>query len=145
MTASELITLVTQELKSLSDKLVTVDYTNAVSNAERDCGWALPQTTDFRIKWLKQRTIRSLMNMLWIESAARFRVDTIYLQQSFSHYGKIINAMDEEFEAIKIEASSEFTDAESYDQFGSVISAGFSRNALGQDTTYRDDNEVIIS
>jgi hypothetical protein len=100
MTSGELITRIQQELKGLSSKFEAVDFTNAVSDAVAETGWAFPVVeTDngYKVKWLKQRTIRNLYFMLRSESAHKFKVEGINLQHRFDHYQKLIESMDEEW------------------------------------------------
>ncbi len=146
MDLDTLIETVQAEVKGLSRYLEPIDYENAVSDAERECGWALPFTAAFRIYWLKQRTKRHLFFYLLSESAHKFKYEQINLQHRFEHYLKLIASMDENFEKIMEERPEEFLDAMGViDQaglFGTKVDAGFSYSPSGRDTTYDVDNEV---
>ena len=144
MTSDELKELLALELKSLKDKVDSNDYDNAVNNAQRDTGWTCPVTVAFQIQWLKERAKRWLFFFLWSESAHKFKFEQINLQNRFEHYQILIKYMDEQFEAAKEENIAEFAGAQSYELFGTKIEAGFQYDEIGQDTTYNDDNLVII-
>jgi hypothetical protein len=144
MTQEELEEILILELKGLSSKVTSNDLANAVSNAQRDTGWTLPQTTDFRIQWLKERTKRWIFFFLWSESAHKFKFEQINLQHRFDHYERLIKYMDELFENAKLENIAEFAGASAYEMFGTKIEAGFQYDDLGNDTTYSNNNRVII-
>lgn len=144
MTADELKEVLALELKSLSSKVDTNDYDNALNNAQRDTGWVCPVTTDFQIQWLKERSKRWLFFFLWSESAHKFKFEQINLQNRFEHYERLIKYMDMQFEAAKAENIAEFANASAYEMFGTKIEAGFQYDDLGNDTTYDDENLVII-
>jgi hypothetical protein len=145
MTAEELITVVTQELKSLSSRLVEADYANAVQSALYDTGWTLPVTVSEKILWLKRRTKRHLIYMLLTESAAKFKFEQINLQHRFDHYWKLVEKEDADFAAAIAEDPWLFVDADPTQMFGHKIDAGFAYDDYGQDITYRTENEVIVT
>jgi len=146
MTQSELITLIQREVKGLTAKLETTDYTDAVDQSERDCGWVLPQTTDFKITWLKRRAIRHLYQFLLSESANKFKVKDKFLNQKFEHYLKLVESEDKAFEKAQEDNTEEFADVSSFNLFGTKVDAGFAyQGGTGKDMTYDDDNEVISS
>ena len=68
-----MITRLQQEIKGLTSNLDQIDYENAINAAERDTGWSMPQSTDFKVKWLMDRSKRHLFFFLMSESAAKFR------------------------------------------------------------------------
>jgi len=144
MNQEELEEILVLELKGLSSKVTSNDLTNAVNNAQRDTGWALPQTTDFRVQWLKERTKRWVFFFLWSESAHKFKFEQINLQHRFDHYERLIKYMDQLFENAKLENIAEFAGASAYEMFGTKIEAGFQYDDLGNDTTYSNNNRVII-
>ena len=143
MTEAELIILVTSEIKGLSSNLVADDYSNAISDAQKDTGFALPVTDDFRIKWLKERTKRHLFFYLWTESATSFKFKQINLQQKFDHFDRIIEKMDKDFETAQKENTYEFAQVEPTQLFGHKVDAGFAYNSRGKDITY-DENQLVM-
>ena len=144
MTKNELIAQVQQEVKGLSSSLNDDDYDNAVSSAEMDTGWALPQTEDLKLKWLKERTKRHLFFFLLSESASKFRFKNIYLNNRFEHYIKLIEVMDAQFAKAQEEYAFEFANVDSFKQFGTKVDAGFSYNRTGIETTYDTTNKVLF-
>ncbi len=145
MTRDELITKLQQEVKGLTSSLDYVDYENAVSAAERDTGWSLPQTASFNIKWLIDRSKRHLFFYLLSESASKFRFKAIYLQHKFEHYRALVSDMDKRFVEAQVEFAFEFAGVPAYEMAGTKIDAGFSYEPLtGRDTTYDEDNQVLI-
>lgn len=150
MTESELVTLIREELGDLTQDLALSDFTNAVSVAERETGFDLPQTSDFRVEVLRKRAIRHSMYYLMISAARKFRAEGFHLDQRYKHYREIVRDLDEEYAKLLEDYPEEFLDAitvsdNAYKMFGSQIDAGFQSDALGRDTTYTDDNEVIVT
>ena len=144
MTKTELTTLLGQELKDLSSSLDDNDYSNAISDAERET-WSMPQSADFKIKWIKERAKRHLFFYLGSESASKFRYKNIYLQHRFDHYMKLVDRMDKEFEQAIKDDPYQFADVSSYEAVGTKIDAGFAyQGGTGKDYTYDEDNEVLI-
>jgi len=146
MTRDEMITKLQAEVKGLTSSLADADYGNAIDSAERDTGWSLPQTSDFKIKWLMNRSKRHLFFFLMTESAAKFRFKNIHLQNRFDHYIRIIEVMDKNFVKAQEEYAYEFAGVSSYELAGTKIDAGFASNhQTGEDMTYSDYNQVIIT
>lgn len=145
MTESELIVIIKREIKGLTASLVDDDYSDAVDNAERDTGFVLPVTSDFQIKWLKERIKRYLFFALWTESATSFKFKQINLQQKFEHFGVLIDKMDKDFETAQKENAYEFAQVEATQFFGHKIDAGFSYDDEGRETTFDPDQLVVIS
>ena len=143
MTESELIVIVTREIKSLSENLDADNYADAVDDAERETGFTLPVTDSFQIKWLKERTKRHLFFYLLSDNVESFKVKQISLHQKFDHLQAIIDKMDADFEKALIENALEFAGIEDYKLFGTKIDAGFQYDEIGQDTTYDSDNTII--
>ena len=145
MTKDEMVVRLQQEVKGLTSSLADVDYDNAIDAAQRDTGWALPQTVDFNIKWLIERSKRHLFFFLLSESASKFRFKAIHLQHKFEHYRLLIADMDKRFTAAQEEFAFEFAGVSSYELAGTKIDAGFSYDPLtGRDTTYDAENQVMI-
>ncbi|TRO55555.1 hypothetical protein E2P64_06870 [Candidatus Bathyarchaeota archaeon] len=146
MEQAAFILKLTEEVKGLDSYLENDDYTNALADAERETGWSLPQTSDFRIYWLKARAKRHIFFYLMTESAHKFKYKQINLQQRFEHYREIIKEMDEAFIAAQEANPQEFANVAAYMMFGTKIDAGFQYvPQTGEDSTYTADNEVIFT
>jgi len=146
MTESELKVLLEVEVKGLTSYLDSADYDNAIDDAERDTSWTMPVTTDFKIKWMKERAKRHLFFYLYTESAHKFKFEQINLQHRFEHYSKILKFMDEAFEKAIENNPHEFSDMDAFHMFGTKIDAGFKyNNVTGRDETYDSDNEVLFA
>lgn len=145
MDEAALIAIVQREIGTLTSSFVADNYADSVDNAERDCGWVLPQTTAFKLKWLKARTKRHLFEVLCVQSAPKYRYKQSYRQQEFDHWTKLIMQMDEAFMAVQEEYPHEFADVPTYEMFGHRISSGFvTEPQTGRDLTYDSDNVVMI-
>ena len=145
MTRTEMITRLQQEIKGLTSNFSQIDYENAINAAERDTGWSMPQSTNFKVKWLMDRSKRHLFFFLMSESAAKFRFKAIHLQHKFEHYRLVIADMDKRFTEAQAEFAFEFADVSSYELAGTKIDAGFSYEPLtGRDTTYDENNQTLI-
>ena len=114
MTSDEMIVQLQAEVKGLTSSLATADYTNAITAAERDTGWELPQTADLKITWLLSRAKRHLFSYLMAESAAKFKFEDINLQQRFDHYRLLIKDMDKDFKEAQEEYAFEFAGVSAY-------------------------------
>lgn len=146
MTSAELVILLTAELKGMASNFNAGDFTNAIDDAQRDTGWSLPLSTNFKIKWLKDRAKRHLFFYWLTEQANKFKYKQINLQDRFDHFFKLINQMDKDFEAIIEKEPHFFMDAEAYKIFGHKIDAGFnSESQTGVDLTYSNDIEIIVT
>jgi len=146
MTRTELILLVTEELKGLSSQFVADDYSNSVADAERDCGWTLPQSTDFKIKWLKERMKRHLFSYLLDQSLYKFKYKNINLRDRFQNLTKRVAGMDTAFEKAQEEFIYEFADVSAFNMFPNQIDSGFATESqTGKDLTYSEDQEVMIT
>ena len=145
MTSAELIVILKEEVKSLSDYLVDADYTNAVNDAYRETGWSTPLASDFQVWWAKERAKRHLFFYLMTESAHKFKFEQINLQHRFDHYKSTIEMMDKLFAKAKEEFMSEFSGVDAYMIFPTKIDAGFSYDDFGRDTTYAEENTVKSS
>ena len=143
MRKGELIPLLMTEVKGLSSYLDPVDYSNACDDAARETGWAFPVTSDFKEYWMKLRGKRHLFFYLYTESAHKFKIKTLNLDQRFSHYRLMIRDLDREYRAIQAVYPHEFAGGEVYEMFGNKIDFGGSSDDLGRDTTYDTDNIVI--
>ena len=145
MTKTDLTVLLQHEVKGLDSYLDPIDYANAADDASRETGWAFPVSTDFKISWIKERAKRHLFFYLWSESAHKFKVEQINLQQRFEHYEKAIKYMDRQFKEIIEERPDQFADVDSFKMFGSKVDAGFAYDTIGRDTTYTEENLVDFS
>ena len=145
MTEDELIAVVTREIKGLSSYLDDDDYTDAVDEAERETGFLCPVTSAFQIRWVKQRTKRAIYWALASGATKKVKFMDVSRDQEFGHLLKLIEIMDKEFEKAKDENVTEFAGVSALHQFGTKIDAGFQyKPGTGRDTTYGDDNTVII-
>jgi hypothetical protein len=134
------------ELGDLSTKIdVPDDIDRATALAVSETGWTFPLSTDFRDYWMKQRTKRHIFFMLCGESAYKFKFKQINLQNRFEHFRSLIRIMDLEWESAKKENAAEFAGVSATHLFGTQIEPGFQYDDVGQDTTYDDENLVIIS
>ena len=139
MTEAELVTRLTAEVKGLSAKLVSTDYTNAIANAKDELGWALPNTDTYQLTWLRKRAKRHLVEFLLTESASKYKFEDANLQQKFDNFRRLLRDWDAEF-AAEIEARTDiFSGVDSYQLFGTKIDAGFAYDIAGNDITYDDD------
>lgn len=150
MTKSELITLLTAELGSLASDLGSEDYENGVAAAERETGFSLPQSLNFRIEVLRKRSTRHIIYFLLLSASRKFRAEGFHLDQRYKHYREIVKDLDDEYQKLLEDYPDQFLDAitvsdDAYKMFGSQIDAGFSTDGLGRDTTYTDDNEIIVT
>ena len=146
MTQDELRELLKEEVKGLISYLTDpTDYDNAIDDAERETGWAMPVTTDFKILWIKNRAKRHLFFYLMSESAHKFKFEQINLQHRFSHYATLIKNMDEEFEKAKLENIHEFAGVDAFKIFGTQVEPGFAyEQETGRDITFDEDQKVLF-
>jgi hypothetical protein len=145
-TEAEIIVIVKRELMNLSTAFSDSNYADAVDDAERDCGWVLPQTEDFKVKWLKERIKRHLFFYYISGKLAKgFQYEQLHLEQRFGNFWKLIAQMDKDFESAQAEYATEFAGVSSFKMFGTKIDAGFAYDKAGQDVTYLDDNEIIFA
>ena len=145
MDRNKLRVLLQQELKSLTSKLESVDYTNASNDAALETGWDFPIATSFKQYWIKERAKRHLFFYLLSESAAKFKVEGISLQHKFDHFEILIKEMDKKFEEIQESRPDVFAGVDAFKLFGTKVDAGFSTDGVGRDTTYNSRNEVVFS
>jgi hypothetical protein len=102
-----------------------------------------------RIELLRKRATRHILYVLVLGAARKFRAEGFHLDQRFKHYSQLVKDLDAEYEKFIDDHPEEFTLSSVSDEatklFGSLIDAGFSSDNLGRDTTYTDDNEVIVT
>ena len=142
MDKTELIILLQSEVNISA--LTATDFENACDDASRETTWAFPVSSDFRIYWMKERAKRALFFYLASQSAHKFKVKQISLNQRFDHYLKLVEFMDTSFKEIIESRPDEFGDVDTYKMFGTKIDAGFATDALGRDITYDEDQEVGV-
>jgi len=147
MTELELIAKIKEEVKNLTSYLTDpIDYENALADAYRETGWAVPITDDFKIVWIKQRARRHLFFMLQSESAHKFKYDKINLQDRFKHYTILVKMMDGQFAKAIVDNPAEFAGVDAYKLFGTVAAPGFAYEPLtGRDITYDSDQKVLFN
>jgi len=134
------------EIGDLASKITLPDdIDNAVSLAVKETGWAFPLSSDFQDYWVKQRSKRHIFFMLCGESAYKFKFKQINLQNRFEHFRALIRQMDQEWNAAKKENPAEFAGVSAVHLFGTVLDAGYSYDDYGQDSTYEDDNLVVVT
>ena len=119
------------------------DYENAADAASRET-WSLPVSGNFKIHWMLERGKRHLFFYLATQTAKKYKIKAISLNQKFDHYFKLIDYMDKAFEKIVEERPDEFAGVDPYKLFGSKIDAGFAYDPLGKDITYDAEQEVIV-
>ena len=139
-TSGELIGLLSGEVADLSE----IQYKTAVNRALVETGFSIPPGSDFQEYWLYTRGIRHCVESKVLSTADKFRVKNYHLGQKFDHWFKLIVKMDETFEEAIAENPAEFAGVDGNKMFGTVITPGFSYDDLGRDTTYTDENEVLI-
>jgi hypothetical protein len=145
MTEAELITRVTQEIKTLSANFVAEDYANAVLSACAELGYSVPNTSASQIFWLIQRTKRHLIYALWIAYAPKFKLKQLSLDQKFTHLGDLIKQMDKAYEN-SLDTLVFDSSIPAWKLFGTKIDAGFLNDpVIGSDSTYTDSNVVTIT
>lgn len=144
MTKAEMVTLLQQEVKSLSSYLVSDDYNNACDDASNDTGLTFPVTNKTAIYWMKQRAKRHLHFYLASETAHKFKYKQINLNQRFEHHWKMVQDMDKRWDAIQDQILAELAGVDSYELFGTKVDAGFAyEHQTGRDITYDTEQEVI--
>jgi len=143
MTRTEMMAQLVEEvpIDALTDP---TDYENAVDAAARETEWAFPVSTDFKIHWQMERAKRYLFFYLATQTAQKFKIKQISLNQKFDHYFKLIDKLDKDFATVVDERPDEFASVDVYRLFGSKIDAGFAVDPLGRDITYRSDQQVIV-
>ena len=145
MTKKEMASLIEEEVKGLTTYLDSPDFDNACDDAERETGFSFPNSSDFQIRWLKDRAKRHLFFYLLTESAHKFKYEQINLQHRFDHYRQIVRDMDYRYDKALEDFYLEFSGASSVNVFGTKIDAGFQYTNTGRDTTYDDDNVTILT
>jgi len=143
MTKDEFVDLLRQEVKGLKKYLVSEDYLNAIDDAIKETGWSLPVTDVFNIYWLKHRAKRHLFFYLQSESAHKFKYKQINLQNRFSHYDKLVERMDKDWEGIQEARPEKFANVSALKLFGTKIDAGYAYSPqTGEDLTYLADQKI---
>ena len=150
MTEGEAITVVTREIKALSDNFTAPDYADAVDSSERETGFSFPATDNFQIEWLIKRTKRALFFSLLSENTESFKFKQINLQDKFKNLKDIVTMMDNEFKEVLDNYSYLFPNAtinylggiSPSQLFGHKIDAGFAYDNSGRDITFDTDQFV---
>lgn len=133
----DIISAVQIRIKGLTQQFSDDSYYDAaVEDTEEELGWTLPITDKFKIHWFKQRTRRHLISYLLVESANKFTVDQIRLDQKFHNLHKLVKQMDDDYRLAMEECPELFVDANPARLF-TMIPAGFKNDWLGRDTTYK--------
>ncbi|MFZ3044700.1 MAG: hypothetical protein WA151_02200 [Desulfatirhabdiaceae bacterium] len=136
MEKEELIVLLTDDV-SIGGYLLYDDILEACDDAAADTGWVFPVDDTFCVRWTKQRARRHCYFKLWSQSASKFKVEQVNLNQRFDHYGKLIDQLDLEFTKVVEDNPEKFAGVETYKMFGTVAGPGFKYDELGRDITYK--------
>jgi len=145
MTKTELSIILQQRLRQISDYIVPEDVTEAIEDAERETGWSLPVSGSFKEFWMINRSKRHIYEILRTGNANKFKVEGINLQHRFDHFHKLIQEMDEKFEAAVKDNPAEFAGVDTFKMFGTKVDAGFAYDEHGKDVTYGTDNVVVFT
>jgi hypothetical protein len=132
----ELIQMIQSRIKGLSKQFIDEDYEGAIEDTEEELGWSLPITDKFQLHWFKLRARRHLISYLLAESANKFSVDQIKLNQKFENLQKLVIQMDEDYHRAMDEYPELFADADAGKLFA-MVPAGFKNDWLGRDITYK--------
>lgn len=146
MTQAEMLVLLKIELRDTATQFTDPELDSCIDSGERETGFSLPLTENFRIHWVKERAKRACFYMLLIDSAPKVRYEQIFLQQKYEHYKKLIDDMDKAYTKAIEDNTIEFSGiTDIYKMFGSTISSGFSYDTItGEDTTYCPWNKVFV-
>jgi len=145
MTKIELSIILQKRLRQISDYIVPEDVTEAIEDAERETGWSLPVSGSFKEFWMINRSKRHIYEILRTGNANKFKVEGINLQHRFDHFHKLIQEMDEKFEAAVKDNPAEFAGVDTFKMFGTKVDAGFAYDEHGKDVTYGTDNVVVFT
>jgi len=149
MNQAEMLTLLKLELRDTATQFTDNELGACIDTSERETGFSLPTSENFRIHWVKERAKRACFYMLLIDNAPKVRYEQIYLQQKYDHYNKIIAQMDKDFAKAVKDNGLEFSGIDVddlYKMFGSNISSGFAYSDItGEDITYEDYMKVVTS
>jgi len=69
----------------------------------------------------------------------------VNLQHRFDHYQKLMEELDEEFEAAMAADIALFAGVDSFRMFGTKLDAGFAYDSFGEDVTYDIERLVNFS
>ena len=146
MIQAEMLVLLKIELRDTATQFTDPELDSCIDSGERETGFSLPTTEDFRIHWVKERAKRACFYMLLIDNAPKVRYEQIFLQQKYDHYKKLIDDMDKAYAKAIEDNAIEFSGiTDIYKMFGSTISPGFSYDTItGEDTTFCDWNKVFV-
>ena len=136
MEKTELIALLAAD-GSIGTLLTADEHAEACDDASADTGWSFPVSDKFEVKWIKQRTKRHCYFKLQTQSARKFKIEQINLNQRFEHYRKLVADMDAEFKAVVDDYPEKFSAVDPYKMFGTVTGPGFVYDDLGRDRTYK--------
>ncbi len=131
MTKEELAAIIGAD-RSITGFLELPEITQCCTDASSETGWPFPVSGDFKELWIKKRALRHCYFKLYTQSARKFKVNQLNLQQRFSHYGVLLSDMDAEYESIQEKHPAMFinSDSETYKAFGSVVGSGFVYDAI---------------
>jgi len=144
MTKEEMEAQLVLEVKGLSTSLVSIDYTNACSDAERETGWSFPISDNTQLLWMKKRAVRALFFYLFTQSSYKFKYKQASLNQRFDQLERALKMLDEEWEKFQEDYPDICANVSTYKLFGTKSDAGFAYDITGRDVTYDEDQEVIF-
>ena len=146
MTQAEMLILLKLELRDTATLFTDSELDNNIDSGERETGFILPATDNFKIHWIKERAKRACFYGLLVDNAPKVRYEQIYLHQKYDHYKRIIDDLDKAYAKAVKDNELEFlgmTDV--YKLFGSSITAGFAYSDItGEDMTYCDWNKIFV-
>lgn len=145
MTESQVMTAFQNEMKSTISLLSTDEKTRLSDKTISELGWSFPLSSNFQKFWFIERMKRHAYWMFLTEAAHKFKYKQVNLQHRFAHYKDIIKMADEQFAVAIKENPAELAGVQPLQMFGHSISAGFSYDKLGSDTTYETSNKVSIA
>lgn len=116
-----LITAVSTQLLSFSDKASPEMISSACDIASKETGVIFPLENNKEEFWLVQRGIRYVIADLRLQSSPKFKINSMHLNQRFDHYSKLIEEFDLKFKEALEQDSSLFPNMSSLGNVSSFI------------------------
>lgn len=149
-TLTELKEMVLEQANAIKGLATAFDSTHgdeAYEEANRECGFELPETTDAdkakKIHWLIQRMRRWYLFQLWQQYSLLFQGGDMNAQQIAFNLMKLVEKMDQQFLDAKSapETAALFLEAEvMFGYLPIVVGTGFIDDRLGQEAQTELDN-----
>lgn len=130
--SAALIAEITNRVRSLSSYLAQEDYDQAVSDMQDETGWVFPMVIADICFWAKERVHRHLLFYLTTESARKFQIKSINLNQRFDHYIKLVEFMDQRWYKFLEENADLISGAETYELFGHQAESTWNADYVGR-------------